>query len=166
MFDEREIVPKKGPGWEQPWSWGSCHCPISCNVWENCLCSPWYYCTVLSPFLLSHCSCYCCSPWIFPPFFPPFYFFPSFCLLGLICCPFFLSVSIPRLFPPLFLACSLSFSACYTLPFLGKALVWYHITDDPGISGRRAEADGQPVRLCVPSLCPPSSRILQLWEPG
>lgn len=60
----------------------------------------------------------------------------------------------------------LSLSACYTPPFLGKALVWYHIPDDPGISGRRAEADGQPVRLCVPSLCPPSSRILQLWQPG
>lgn len=96
---------------------------------------------------------------------PGFLFcFFSFCSLRFIHCPFFsLSLSL-AFFLSLF--GSLYLSACYTPPLLGKALVWYHITADPGISGRRAEADGQPVRLCVPSLCPPSSRILQLWEPG
>lgn len=59
--------------------------------------------------------------------FPPFYFFSSFCSLGLICCPFFLSVSVPRLFPPLFLACSLSLCMLHTTPpRKGTCLIPYH----------------------------------------
>ena len=97
-------------------------------------------------------------------FSPPFYsVYFSLWFVGFYTLSFSLSVSVPHF---LSLFGSLCLSACYTPPLLGKALVWYHITADPGISGRRAEADGQPVRLCVPSLCPPSSWILQLWEPG
>lgn len=95
-------------------------------------------------------------------FFPPSVLFSSFgCFVLFFTLYFFLSV------PQIFSFFGLLYpSTCYTPPLLGKALVWYHITADPGNSGRRAEADGQPVRLCVPSLCPPCSRILQLWEPG
>lgn len=96
-------------------------------------------------------------------FFPLLFAFFCFCF-----CFFTLSLFSLCLCPSNFISFFglLYPSACYTPPLLGKALVWYHITADPGISGRRAEADGQPVRLCVPSLCPPCSRILQLWEPG
>lgn len=104
-------------------------------------------------------------PECFHLFLPFYFFFPHFVHWVWYDVLFF-SLSLSLAFFLLSFWLALSLSACYTPPLLGKALVWYHITADPGISGRRAEADGQPVRLCVPSLCPPSSRILQLWEPG
>lgn len=102
-----------------------------------------------------------------PPFYPVFFFFLFIFPPPLVCwvlyTVLFSLCPCPWIFPLFGL---LSLSARSTRPLLGKTLVWYHIPADPGISGRRAEADGQPVRLCVPSLCPPSSRILQVWEPG
>lgn len=103
-----------------------CH-PISHNVWESCLCSPWYYCTVLSPFLLSTVPVAAVLLECFHLFSPLLFFFLHFVHWVWYAVLFFLSVSVPHLFPPPFLACSLSLCMLYTtLPRKGTCLIPYH----------------------------------------
>lgn len=127
VFAEREIVPEEGPGREQPRSRGSRRRPVSRNVWESCLCSPWYYCTVLSPLLLSHCSWYCCSPWTFPPFPPFYFFFPLHFVHWVWYAVLFFSLSLSLTFFLLSFWLALSLCMLHTIPpRKGTCLIPYH----------------------------------------